>query len=177
MECKNCPYGKDDFERRMACYNKIVEENGTPNDIYRNLTPEEAAEEFEKFLWCDKVGGKVYVFGHCEDFSIDIPEEENFAKKKRKNKRERDLKYKNHLKFLAKNIKKYPSPATLVDKYYVNGYGYVENIKPYHKRLYLNHHNCSYYKKLSNRKIRKYEDEIHNGGSYKKIYDYHWSVT
>ena len=52
----------------MSNYKKIIEERGIPNDIYGSLLPEDAGDEFEQFVWCDKVGGKVYCFGHCTDF-------------------------------------------------------------------------------------------------------------
>ena len=110
MDCRDCPYGKEDFERRMYWYNKTIQERGIPNDIYYNLQPEDAAEEFEQFLWCDKVGGKVYCFGHCTDFyeDIDVVNSQNSSKKKRKNKRERDQKYKEYLKRLDKISRGYP---------------------------------------------------------------------
>ena len=60
LNCRDCPYGKEDFERRMYWYNKIVEERGIPNDIYHDLQPEDVVDEFEQFLWCDKVCDKVY---------------------------------------------------------------------------------------------------------------------
>ena len=120
LECKNCPYGKEDFERRMAWYNKIIAERGIPNDIYHYLKPEDAPDEFEQFLWCDKVGGKVYWAGRCTDaYSVDVYISENHSKQKRKNKRERDQKYKNHLKFLAEHCDWYPSPAVYMDEIYV----------------------------------------------------------
>ena len=67
MHCRCCPYGKEDFERRMRNYQRIIQERGIPNDIYHYLKPEDAAAEFEQFVWCDKVGGKVYWAGYCED--------------------------------------------------------------------------------------------------------------
>ena len=38
----------------MYWYNKIIQERGVPNDIYGNMSFEDAADEFEKFLWCIK---------------------------------------------------------------------------------------------------------------------------
>lgn len=178
INCITCPYGKEDFDRRMTCYNKVIEEKGIPNDIYHSLQPEEAENELGQFLWCDKVGGKIYSFGHCEDAYIEPSQEENYRKRKRRTKRERGLKYKSHLKFLAKNIKKYPSPAMYVDEVFVGGYGYIENLKPYYKRLYIDSrgHKSSFYKKISNHKIRRYKGELQYGCSYKKVYDYKWNI-
>ena len=173
MECRNCPYGKEDFDRRMAWYNKIVEERGIPNDIYGYETYEDAVKDTEQFLWCDKVGGKVYCFGHCIDAYSDIPKHENHSKKNRRNKRERDLKYKNHLKYLAENTFGYPSPAMYIDEIWIKGYGYVKNPKPYYKRLYRGKRS-KYLKRQSNKKIRRYKGELHNGYMCHRLYDFWW---
>lgn len=34
LECRNCPYGKEDFDRRMAWYSKIIKERGTEMSKY-----------------------------------------------------------------------------------------------------------------------------------------------
>lgn len=155
----------------MSLYNRTISERGIPNDIYHYLDPQDAADEFEQFLWCDKVGGKVYCFGHCEDSYSDISKHENRAKKKRRNKRERDLKHKNRLKYLAENSSGYPSPAIYVDEIWVKGYGYVENPKPYYKRLYRGKLS-KYLKRQSNKKIRRYKGELHNGWYCHKVFDF-----
>lgn len=68
MKCRNCPYGQEDFYRIMAWYNKIISKCGIPNDFYGDLQPNEAADELEQFVWCDKVGGRVFCFGHCSEW-------------------------------------------------------------------------------------------------------------
>jgi len=173
MECRNCPCGKEDFDRRIAWYNKIVEERGVPNDIYGYQTYEDAVKNAEQFLWCDKVGGKVYCFGYCSDAYSDSSEQKNAAKNKRRNKRERDLKYKNHLKNLAENIHGYSQPVYYVDEVWVKNVGYIENPKPYYKRLYRGKFS-RYLKKQSNRKIRRYTGELHNGYQCHKLFDFWW---
>ena len=142
LNCRNCPYGTEDFERRMNWYEKIVSEQGIPNDIYGSLESDDAADEFEQFLWCDKVGGKVYCFGHCEDAysDTDILDETIHSKQKHRNKRERDRNYKRHLKTLADNIPYYPEPAMLVET----------ESKAYYKRLYRGKR-FKYLKKVSNK--------------------------
>lgn len=180
MECKNCSYGKEDFNRRIALYNKIIEEQGIPNDIYDYRTYEDAVKDAEQFLWCDKVGGKVYCFGHCIDAYSAMPTHKNHSKIKRKNKRERDLKYKNHLKHLYKCCNSYPPPVIYMDEIWIKGYGYIENLKPYYKRLYRGNHKSNrykYYKKYANHCVRKYKEELHKGNSYKKVFDYWWAVN
>lgn len=183
MQCKNCPYGEEDFKRRMYWYEKTVQEQGIPNDIYKYLTPEDAPDEFEQFLWCDKVGGKVYWAGRCSDAydnNSDISKHINYSKQKRRSKIERDQKYKNHFKFLAENVQYYSAPVLYTEEIYVEGEGLVKNPKPYYKRCYRGNHKgnrYSLYKKYANRCVRRYKGEIHNkGNQYRKIFDYWWTV-
>lgn len=160
----------------MNYYNKTIEEHGIPNNIYGYLKPEDAADEFEQFLWCDKVGGKVYCFGHCTDFyeGIDFVSGEISSKQKRRHKRERDLIHKEHVKFLAKTYPCYPPPAMPVDR--DGHWNFDEPIKTiYYKRIYRGNHKTNgykYYKKCANRAVRNYKGIIHKGGSYKKVFDY-----
>lgn len=172
MECRNCPYGKEDFDRRMAWYNKIVEERGIPNDIYHYLEPQDAPDEFEQFLWCDKVGGKVCCFGRCTDVYSDIPKHENHFKKKKRNKRERDLKYKSYIKRMYK-INPY-FPVCYRDKLLVHDdykLEFINNPNPYYERIYWGRRHKRL-KRQSNRKIRRYKGELHNGRYYCRLYDF-----
>lgn len=180
MNCRNCTYGKEDFERRMYWYQKTVDEKGIPNDIYHYLKPEDAADEFEQFIWCDKVGGKVYCFGRCTDFyenndKIHI----NRSKKKRRNNRERDLKHKKHIKHLAQTYSYYPPPAIPIDE---DGYWNFDDPvgTVYYKKIYRGNHRGNrykFYKKYANRVVRRYKEEISNGCAYKKCFDYWWTVN
>ena len=86
--------------------------------------------------WCDKVGGYNYRFGYCSDIYDKETKRKNRSKQKRRNKIERDQKHKDHLKFLAENIQYYPSPVIYNNEIWIKGQGYVENSKPYYKRLY-----------------------------------------
>ena len=176
LECRNCPYGKEDFERRMCCYEKIIAERGIPNDIYHYLKPEDAPDEFEQFLWCDKVGGKVYWAGRCSDAYIQSEISQNRSKQKRRNKRERDQKYKNHLKFLSEYPSGYPSPAVYRDKIFIRGQGYIENPKPYYKRYYREQR-AKYIKRMSNKTIRRYKGDIPKKGNWcHKLYDFWYEM-
>lgn len=130
--------------------------------------------------WCDKVGGYNYKFGYCSDVYSDEVTQQNHSKQKRRNKRERDQKHKNHLKFLAENSQYYPSPVIFIDEIYVKGEGRINNPKPYYKRCYRGNHKGSrykFYKKYSNRYVRRYKGEIHSkGNQHRKIFDYWWTV-
>ena len=175
MECRNCPYAKDEFNKRIKYYQEYTDKNGVPNDIYGDLTLEEIMEFEEPYCWCEKTGGKILWHGQCNDAYDDVQKYENHSKKKRRNKRERDLKYKNHLKSLAENTTGYPSPAYYVDEIWIKGYGYVKNPKPYYKRLYRGKRS-KYLKRQSNKKIRRYKGELHNGHHCYKVFDYWYEL-
>lgn len=177
MTCQECVYGKEDFERRMYQYNQTIKEQGIPNNIYHYLQPEDAPAQFEQFLWCDKVGGKVYCFGHCSDYdnSSITSIKTKKSKQKRKTKRERDKKYKQRLKRLYQISPGYPSPVYYKDTIFIKGVGYVNNPNPYYKRLYRRHYS-KYLKRQSNKKIRRYKGELHNGNMCHKLYDYWWDL-
>ena len=93
MRCRDCPYGIEDFTLRTEMY----------KSVYGEYPDEDRTNESEQFVWCDKVGGKVYSFGHCSDwYEQDEEHHKNYSNKKRMNKRERYLKHQNHLKYLAR---------------------------------------------------------------------------
>lgn len=157
MRCRDCPYGAEYFEKSYS-----------QEDIN------------EEYVWCDKVGGKTLYFGHCTDWYKDNKSAKihNHNKKKRRSKRERDKKYKQHLVFLAEEINSYPPPAYYKSHSYAER-EYIENPKPYYKRIYRENHpggDSKYYKKYCNRHIRRYKGEIHKGGFYKKIAEFWWNI-
>lgn len=130
--------------------------------------------------YCDKVGGKTLLYGYCEDVYEKNAIHKNRSKQKRRNKRERDQKHKNHLKFLAENVTGYPSPVIYTDEIWIKGQGYIENPKPYYKRLYRGRgrrSNSNYHKKMSNRKIRRYTGKLPKKGNLThKLYDFWWEL-
>ena len=181
LKCRDCPYGKEDFERRLYNYNKTIKEYGIPNDIYGYLQPEDAPGEFERFLWCDKVGGNTYRFGHCTEScdDLEVINYKNSSKQKRSNRRDRDLKHKKYVKYLAKTYPCYPPPAMPVDEY--GRWNFNDPIGTvFYRRTYRGNHKgnrYTYYKKYSNKKVRRYKGGIHSGGNYKKIFDYWYTVV
>lgn len=164
MKCRDCPYIKEDFYRRT-----------------QGITDEYALDEFERSCWCEKTGGKIWRYGQCEDTYDSIPPQINRSKQRKRNKRERDLKHKQQLKFLAKYVDYYPAPVIYTKEIWINGYGFIDNPKPYYKKLYRDNHKggrYKYYKKYSNRQVRRYKGELHGkGNQYRKIFDYWWEVT
>lgn len=130
--------------------------------------------------YCDKIGGKTLLYGYCT-YAYKKPENhKNHSKQRRGNKRERDQKHKNHLKFISENVQYYPSPVIYIDEIYVKVESLVDNPKPYYKRCYRDNHKdgrYKYYKKYSNKCVRRYKGEIHSkGNQYRKIFDYWWIV-
>ena len=84
----------------------------------------------------------------------------------RRSRRERDLAHKRRLRYLAEN--------TLAPVYYTDEPWHTRNAKPYYKRYYRGQRS-KYLKKLSNRKIRRYDGEVHQKGwGCHKIYDFWW---
>ena len=185
MNCRNCPYVKDEFEKRMNWYQ--LENNIYKKEYYQCIQAEE-----ELCCWCEKTGGKLWWYGQCGDADITYNniKHKNSSKHKRRNKRERDLKYKQHLKYLAKNCNYHPSPAYPVDK---NGRYYCKDDPDwlswfpeyesqefaYYKRQYRSAGKRSasnYHKKMSNRKIRRYKGDIPSGFWCHKLYDYWWEM-
>lgn len=169
MRCRDCPYGIEDFTRRIEMY----------KSVYGEYPDEDRTSDSEQFVWCDKVGGKVYSFGHCTDWNDhDKPSYKAYSKKKKINKRERYLKHQNHLKHLYKTVGDcYPSPVRIVDEIWVKDIGYVENLKPYYQRLYRGKRS-KYLKRQSNKAIRRYKGELHKGYQHiHKIYDYWYELT
>lgn len=124
---------------------------------------------------CKKVGGDPVYSGYCEDAIDNIPERNKNSNKKRKTKRERELKYKANLKDLSKNSSKYYTVAYLVEEIKIKEHQYVENPKPYYKRLYRGKRS-SYIKKRSNKRIRRYKGDISNGWDCHRLYDFWWEL-
>jgi hypothetical protein len=151
MHCQDCPY----------------------NETY----PYDFDDSEEQDIWCDKVGGKIWHFGRCSDADeIELKREQQYSKpskRRRKNKRERDEKYKRHLKWIADNVSGFPWAVYYVEDKYIRGQGFIPVEKPYYKRTY---YNSRYYKRYANRVARRYKGEIHRGNAYRKIFDYRWAV-
>ena len=159
MRCQDCPYGFDDFQR-------LIKIESNPDDI-------------ERFTWCDKVGGKIYQFGYCGEHNTMIPKDvkHNRSNKAKSNKYNRDKKYKNKLKRLHEDVWHYPPPVVYMDKVCIKKHKYFKNPKPYYKRVYRSKRS-KYLKRQSNKKIRKYKGELHNGYQHiHKLYDFWWELT
>ena len=95
-------------------------------------------------------------------------------KSKRRIRRMNDRKYKKHLKYLAEDIGDwYPQPS-----YYNTGTwkNPREEKYCYYKRLYRSKIS-KYLKNQTNRKLRRYKDEIKSGNQYRRLLDFWWELT
>lgn len=182
MGCRNCSYIEDEFNNRMEWY------YDDHDDIYDHTPYDACIDEEERNCWCEKVGGRICWNGQCEDADIALNKSnksidyekynEHYRKLKRRDKRNRDLKYKNHIKFLAQSIPYYPLPAIPVDKNRIWNFDDPVGTS-YYKRIYRgnrSHNRYNFYKKYANKIVRRYKGEIHNGCAYKKCFDYWCNV-
>jgi hypothetical protein len=100
-------------------------------------------------------------------------------KERRTKKYMQDIRHKKRLERMAHNCKAYPAAAFWVDeKYNVKNGKYEDIPKPYAKKMYLSS-NCEryrYYKRYSNRKVRRTFSTIGRGNGYRKIFDYKWEI-
>lgn len=106
---------------------------------------------------------------------MDISMNKNKPLGKMEIKRVRRKKYMRHLKSLYSNSNGYSVPVIYKDEIYIRGKGYIKNQKPYYKRQYRSQ-SSRYYKKLANRKVRRFNGELSRGGYYKRIYDFYWNM-
>ena len=81
------------------------------------------------------------------------------------------MKHQNHLKYLERVSCGYPQAVTYEDEVWIKGVGYIKNSKPYYKRWYKGKRS-SYLKRQSNKAIRRYKGELHNG--YQHIHKIFW---
>lgn len=188
MNCRDCPYIKDEFESRMCRYNISVEnDDGGLIDFYHGASYEDVEADMEEHCWCEKTGGKVWWYGQCSDahsptvMSNKVNKKHNnvnFIKhnSKMSKKRERDWKHRNHAKKLA-NIYQYGwwPPYYYKHEEWVTGYGWYELQKPYYQRIYRGQRS-KWIKKQCNRSVRRYKGKIPNGGFYKKIDEFWWEM-
>lgn len=89
-----------------------------------------------------------------------------------------DIRHRNRHARLARELTHYRAPYYLMEEKYV-GNGRWEIIeKPYVRKTYRSagSQRYSYFKKHSNRQVRRYKDNIPKGNGYRKIFDYQWEI-
>lgn len=117
--------------------------------------------------------------GGCSDAYQGEPEGRRYSGKKRLVAKERNRKHQRHLRKLASISERMQGKntmyggAVLVDRETgTMGKG------PFYRRYWRGTHNnrFRYWRRVSNRKVRRYRGDVHNGGAYRKIFDYWWTV-
>ena len=161
--CFTCPLGKHSYEQSLKIYDKL----NIPYD-YNEITYN---------IWCDKIGSKCGWFGYCDDaFSDTIKQLKKCNNIKQSTKRTTREKHIKHLKKLS-GISRYPTPSMLItEKWDRELKKYVPIDKPYYTRCYIGSR-TKYFKRYSNKKVRKYKGKIKNGNYYRRIYDYWCEIT
>lgn len=165
MNCKECPYIKDEFNERMSYCDEYFPNYYSEKDI-------------EECCYCIKTDGRLCWTSTCDKF----PSEKirrvcnRNPKKRRSTKRERDKKYKERMKYLYDALGHLvSSPVNPVDRY---GY-YTKDLNEItrYKRYWFTGTGKKYHKRQSNKAVRRSKDiSVRNRGNYKKVYDLWWEV-
>lgn len=125
--------------------------------------------------WCDKVGGKLSLYGICDDAVTTIHVnhihisrqnrglEYRRRMRRKKNKRRRDI---------IKTCGYYP-PAGWLDYEWVDG---VYTEIGTHIKYPRDSNAQRFLKRESNKRVRRYKGDIHKGNSYRKLFDYWWEL-
>ena len=142
--CFTCPLGKESYERRLK--------------IYDSLNEDPDYNEIAYSIWCDKTGFKCGWYGHCDEAFTDDIKPTTKINKKQSTKRSR--RYAKNKKI--KNIYRYNH--NWMCPYYEHDSRLVQSNFAWR--------NKRYYKKHSNKQVRKYLFGISNGNGYRKIFDY-----
>lgn len=151
VNCDECPIIKN-LEERL----KFSEKYGIEPQL--------------EYCYCDKVQDKFLYGGQCGDASA---EAEHISKvKPRKTGRAYRREMEEHKDNKRKSTFDYNTHGGYPAYRWKNGelvpMGYIKYAK--------NSKNERYWKNYSNRKIRRNKDELHDGNSYRKIFDYDWNV-
>lgn len=94
-----------------------------------------------------------------------------YRKMKYRKRRNSEHKYNKKLKSLSEHPTKAPCNSIPVENY-VSG-------KIYYKRIYRDKYSYGYranYKRIANRKVRRCFDGFPDGGGYRRIFDYWWTI-
>ena len=175
MDCKHCIYGKEDFERRMRMYDTYVKEHGIPNEVFGTMTREDMEKNALEFMWCEKTGGKVYVFGTCSLAAKECTESHNkdkekdmpnltatdYQKKAMRKRRRANAIYKLRIKRRSE-AGGYYLPCNKMREYDAETPVYYEKFTGWNKKTL---------KKVTNSRIRNHVFDFQKGSAYKKVHD------
>lgn len=117
--------------------------------------------------------------GGCGDAYQEAPEGTRHSRKKRLIAKERNRKHQRHLRKLASISERMQRKNTMYGgAVLVDGGAGTMGKKTFYRRYWRGSHNnrFRYWRRVSNRKVRRYRGDVHNGGAYRKIFDYWWTV-
>lgn len=163
MNCMDCPLIKDEMERRLNSY-------GYEDIMKYPEFKEDIMNEICCSCFCDKYGTKIFWTNTdgCDNYpSVSI--KKKVRGKRRRTKRERESKYRKHLKKLE-SLPYEPCGASYKDEIYIPGEGYVKNPKPYYARSYKGR-DYTELKKMANRRVRRRNNVLYHGNQYRKVFD------
>ena len=153
--CSNCPYGKEDIKRR------------------KQLLGDDEIDYQPEYCYCDKVGGKHYAFGWCDEADdIALINITTISKHRKTNKYERKLIQKHKDQRLRNIINNYGYNPRIgfVDWDFVDGVW--QEVGKYIKYP-RNSNRQKWIKKETSHKLRHIKDiPLHN--KYRRYIDYWW---
>lgn len=98
----------------------------------------------------------------------------DYKKSRRRERLKNKAVYKLHLKYLSSIGSLYFPPVVPMDIH--GNYVWRDNIEVSAAYYRCFSRGNTFYKNHSNRVVRNYNGEIHRGGSYKKYFDYWWTI-
>ena len=164
LGCRGCPYANG----------KAAFGGHEPTGIYSRT-----GEQIMEVHFCEKTGGMPCMDGGCGDAYQEEPEGRRYSGKKRLAAKERNRKHQRHLRKLASISERMQGKNTMYGgAVLVDGEAGTAGKKTFYRRYWRGGHNnrFRYWRRVSNRKVRRYRGDVHNGGAYRKIFDYWWTV-
>ena len=128
-----------------------------------------------EYCGCDKTGdGKFYCYGFCEDAFIECEHPKKSGKRKtgRAYRRNR-ARHKDRRRRKIISLGGYKPIVGYIDYDFVDG-KWMETGN--HIKYPRNSNAQRFLKRISNKKVRRFNGDISNGNSYRKLFDYWWEL-
>ena len=136
-------------------------------------------EQIMEVHFCEKTGGMPCLDRGCSDAYQEETEGRRHPGRQRMTARERNRKYQRHLRKLASISERMQGKNTMYGgAVLVDGEAGAVGKKAFYRRYWRGGHNnrFRYWRRVSNRKVRRYKGDVHSGGFYRKISAYWWTV-
>ena len=166
LTCENCSYAKAEFQRFFQYLKELATAD---KEKWTSQMQEIFLREAERSCYCDKVGGKIYRNGCCEEAIADEQKEDKPIRKENKSRHHKDWAYKNKLrKKSKKTFGGYNCHVVPIDK----ERDWNKDDVVYYKKLYKTRNNQktkTINKKVQRKKVRYFTGELSDGAMYRKI--------